>query len=193
MPPPIPRHAATMLGLALVAVLAGCNGAATVPPSAAPSPAATALPASTLPTPTGAAATPTPGAVASGDPLAGLSIGTDLFAKVPGAALTFAAPNDGTGRLFVGNQAGQIWVVGRDGTVQQQPFVDLRARIKSGGEQGLLGLAVHPAFPVDPRVFVDFTNKDGDTVVASLTVDPGDENRLDPDSFKQLLFIDQPF
>jgi glucose/arabinose dehydrogenase len=192
------RHAAAtlVLGVTLLAGLAACDGAATPPPSVAPTATPASVQATSAPTslaPASAGATSPPSPVASRDPIAGLSIGTAPFAKVPGAALTMAAPNDGTGRLFVGNQAGQVWVVGRDGTVQREPFVDLRARIRSGGEQGLLGLAVHPAFPVDPRVFVDFTNKDGDTVIASLTVDPANENRLDPASFKQLLFIDQPF
>ncbi len=34
-----------------------------------------------------------------------------------------------------------------------------RAEIKSGGEQGLLGLAFHPDFPTDPRFFVDYTDR----------------------------------
>ena len=103
------------------------------------------------------------------------------------------APDDGTGRVFVGNQEGQIWVVERDGAVQATPLVDLDARIQSGGEQGLLGIALHPAFPTDPRLFVHYSNNDGDTVIGSLTLVPGDSNRFDPNSFEQLLFIDQPY
>ena len=115
------------------------------------------------------------------------------FAKVDGGALAIAAPDDGTGRLFVVAQDGRIWVVKADGTTLSEPLVDLRSSIKSGGEQGLLGLALHPGFPTDPHLYVDFTNPDGDTVVASLTVDPADPNRADPATLKQLLFQKQPF
>jgi glucose/arabinose dehydrogenase len=72
-------------------------------------------------------------------------------------------------------------------------MVDLSDRLRSGGEQGLLGLAVHPDFPTDARVFVNFTDLSGDTVIASLGVDQDDTNRIDPESFRQILFIDQPY
>jgi glucose/arabinose dehydrogenase len=102
------------------------------------------------------------------------------------------APDDGTGRLLVAAQDGRVWVI-QDGAVLTQPAVDLGPRIRSGGEQGLLGIAAHPDFPSDPRFFVNYTDEAGDTIVASLRVDPGDPNRIDPDSHRRLLFIDQPY
>jgi glucose/arabinose dehydrogenase len=101
---------------------------------------------------------------------------------------------DDSGRLLVAAQDGRIWVVGADGTVSPTPMLDLRPRIVSGGEQGLLGIAPHPSFPDDPRVFVDFTDLNGDTVVASFRLDGSHgTDRLDPDSFEQILFVDQPY
>src|SRR5947207_2767991 len=47
---------------------------------------------------------------------------------------------DGSGRLFVVEQAGVIRVI-RDGAALDRPFLDIRDRIASGGERGLLGLA----------------------------------------------------
>ena len=41
-------------------------------------------------------------------------------------------------------------------------MLDIGSQITSGGEQGLLGVATHPTFPTDPRVFISFTNTDGD-------------------------------
>ena len=108
-------------------------------------------PATTAPLPTGAP---------------GFSLTLQPFATIDGAPLAIAAPDDGTGRLFVVSQDGRIWVVKADGTTLPDPLVDLRSLVKSGGEQGLLGLALHPGFPTDPRFYVDFTNADGDTVVA---------------------------
>jgi glucose/arabinose dehydrogenase len=95
--------------------------------------------------------------------------------------------------LFIAAQDGRIWLVQADGTVAPSPMADLSARVRSGGEQGLLGLALHPRFPSDPRVFVNYTDDDGDSVIASLTVDPADATRLDPASEHRILFVDQPY
>src|SRR5947208_1620228 len=85
----------------------------------------------------------------------------------------FAAPvafvQDPTDRAvqFVVQQGGRIRVV-RSGTVLPADFIDLSSSIVAGGEQGLLGLAFAPDAAVSRRVFVNFTNRSGDTVVARL-------------------------
>ena len=53
----------------------------------------------------------------------------------------------------------------RDGTTRARPLLDLSGQITTGGERGLLGIALHPGFPADPRIFVDYTDRDGNTVV----------------------------
>ncbi len=65
---------------------------------------------------------------------------------------------------FVVEQAGRIRVL-RDGVLLATPFIDLSASIASGGERGLLGLALPPDASSN-RFFVNFTNRSGDTVVA---------------------------
>ena len=181
--------------MALTAVaLAGCssNRPSTAPSTGAASPGGT--PPAVASQPPGSA-TPgqSPAAVQSPAALGDIGIKLEPFATVPGGPLAIAAPEDGSGRLFVAAQDGKIWVVARDGTVRPEPMVDLDPRLRSGGEQGLLGLALHPEFPTDPRAFVNYTDNSGDTIVASLTLVPNDPNRLDPASHRQLLFVDQPF
>jgi glucose/arabinose dehydrogenase len=99
---------------------------------------------------------------------------------------------DGSGRLFVVEQAGRIRVV-KDGTLVEKPFLDITGRIASGGERGLLGLAFHPDYPTDPRFFVNYTDRDGNTVVSSFTVSGTDPDVADPDSETALMHIGQPF
>lgn len=99
---------------------------------------------------------------------------------------------DGSGRLFVLEQAGTVRVV-RDGALVDRPFLDIHDRVASGGERGLLGLAFHPDYPKDPRFFVDYTNLDGNTVVASFVVDPNAPDVADQTSQTILLTIDQPY
>lgn len=99
---------------------------------------------------------------------------------------------DGSGRLFVAEQAGRIRIVKGDALVDR-PFIDIRDRIASGGERGLLGVTFHPDYPTDPRFFVDYTDRDGNTVVSQFRVSGTDPDLADPDSEVVLLHIDQPF
>ena len=96
-------------------------------------------------------------------------------------------------RLFVAEQGGRIFVV-KDGEVLRDPFADLTSRLTSrSNEQGLLGLAFHPDFPRDPRVFVNYSEKgSGATVVAALSVDPTEPDRALP-AERRLLRIEQPY
>ena len=86
---------------------------------------------------------------------------------------------DGSGRLFVAEQAGRIRIV-KDGALLDRPFLDITGRIASGGERGLLGLAFHPDYPTDPRFFVDYTDRDGNTVVSPFRVSATDPRRRRP-------------
>jgi glucose/arabinose dehydrogenase len=86
-------------------------------------------------------------------------------------ATGFSAPvavvQDPTDRnvFFVVQQNGHLRAV-RGGAVLQADFLDLSASVLSGGEQGLLGLAFAPDYATSQRFFVNFTNRQGDTVVA---------------------------
>ena len=98
---------------------------------------------------------------------------------------------DGSGKLFANEQDGVIRVIGPDGAVRVQPFLDIRGLVLSGGERGLLGLAFHPGFPKQPRIFVDYTRvPDGATVIAEFRATT---DRADPASQRVLLLIPQPF
>jgi glucose/arabinose dehydrogenase len=72
-------------------------------------------------------------------------------------------PDDRT-VFFALEQAGRIRLV-RNRTVEQD-FLDLRGVVSSGGERGLLGMALAPDFAQSGRFFVNFTNSNGDTVIA---------------------------
>jgi glucose/arabinose dehydrogenase len=103
------------------------------------------------------------------------------------------AANDGSGRLFVNERGGRIRVIGPDGHLQAGAFVDLGNRLTAGGERGLLGVAFHPEFAGNRRLFVHYSRAgDGATVVSELRAS-ADLATADPSSERVLLTVAQPF
>jgi glucose/arabinose dehydrogenase len=76
-----------------------------------------------------------------------------------------AAPGDK--RLFVVEQEGTIRTV-RAGHVSATPYADLRRFVTAGGERGLLSVAFSPSFASDGRLYVYFTNKQGNEAIWEL-------------------------
>ncbi|HVL54424.1 MAG TPA: PQQ-dependent sugar dehydrogenase [Vitreimonas sp.] len=172
-----------------IVLLAACAGGATDPPSPdGPSPGRS-VPA----TPTGPASPPAPTSTASGEPRpfdpAAVTITLEPVVEIPGAPLAIAAPDDGSGRLYVAERGGRIWTVG-EGQRGDQPFLDIATRVTAGGEQGLLGLAFHPDFPEDPRLFIYYTDRNQDNVVAERRIDPADPERADGEYEREILRMD---
>ena len=63
-------------------------------------------------------------------------------------------------------QGGRIRVV-QPAATTSTVFLDITSRVLSGGERGLLGLAFHPQFATNRRIYVNYTRiPDGATVVA---------------------------
>lgn len=111
---------------------------------------------------------------------------------VSGVTRPVAIAHAGDARLFITLQDGRIVIW--DGTrLLPEPFLDIRARVTSGGERGLLSVAFHPRYRENGFFFVNYTDLGGDTVVARFKVSAADPNRADPASFRQILFVDQPF
>ncbi len=101
------------------------------------------------------------------------------------------------GVLYAVQQNGVVQTV-QGSTVLPTPFLDVRAAILSGGERGLLGMAFAPDTS-SGRVFVNFTNPNGDTVVARFRRSAANPLMVDPASRFDLRwpsgnrFISQPF
>jgi glucose/arabinose dehydrogenase len=102
--------------------------------------------------------------------------------------LVTAAPG-APGLLYVVEQGGLVRVV-KGGTILSQPFLDVRALIRSGGEQGLLGLAFAPDYAKSRQFVVDYTDRNGNTRVVRYR---SDGTKALPASAKQLLFVKQPY
>ena len=100
---------------------------------------------------------------------------------------------DGSGRLVVLEQAGLARIGSTTGG-EWAEWLDLRQRVTSEGEQGLLSLAFHPSFKDNGRLYVYYTVGAGDVVLSEFRVPPGKRaGRPDPQSERTLIRIDQRF
>jgi glucose/arabinose dehydrogenase len=100
---------------------------------------------------------------------------------------------DGSGRLFIVEKRGRILIL-KDGQLMPAPFLDIVGKVDSRHtEQGLLGLAFHPPYYQTGLFFVNYTDKNGNTVIARFHVSPDDTNRADPASDVDLLHVAQPY
>jgi glucose/arabinose dehydrogenase len=99
---------------------------------------------------------------------------------------------DGSGRLFIVEQDGRIWV-NQEGVTLPEPFLDIDERVGSdSNEQGLLGLAFHADYEQNGFFFVNYTNIQGDTVVSRFQVS-ADAHLADAASELVLLQQNQPY
>jgi glucose/arabinose dehydrogenase len=109
-----------------------------------------------------------------------------------GGPLGLVDPDDGSQRLFIVQKSGVVLIY-VDKQVIETPFLDISGLTSQSSEQGLLGLDFHPDFKNNGQFYVDYTDVNGDTVVARYRVSGDDPNVADPNSAEQLLFVDQPF
>jgi glucose/arabinose dehydrogenase len=174
------RGAALLLALALAAV--GCSGnsadqaatatttapATTVAPSTSEAPSSTAAPAQTATS-------------------AQFRAARVRLAKVATLEQPVAmAVRPGDRALYLVEQVGRVRAV-RGGQLDPTPVVDISAKVRAGGEQGLLGLAFSP----DGRfLYLAYTDRDGNHQVSELTMRG---QRADPGSERSLLHFDDPF
>src|ERR1044071_2676278 len=95
---------------------------------------------------------------------------------------------DGTGRLFVVEQGGRIRIL-KNGALLSTPFLDIAARLSTGGERGLLGLAFPPGFAATQRFYVYYTNPSGDIRIARYRVSAGNADVADAGSEQVVITI----
>jgi len=105
--------------------------------------------------------------------------------------LFLTGAGDGSGRLFVAEKGGRIRTARRGSRVDPQAFLDISNKVSTGGEQGLLGLAFPPDFAAKKRFYVDYTDVNGDTIIARYRV--GSNGRAEAGSEQVLMKIPQPF
>ena len=115
-------------------------------------------------------------------------VGLTQVAGVARAIVLATRPGDP--HLYVGTQDGKV-VATVDGIATSTPTLDLGALVRSGGEQGLLGMTFDPD---GAHLYVHYSGRSGETVVAEYTVSiPGDRPAFAATSTaRTLLTVEQP-
>ncbi len=128
-------------------------------------------------------------AIASVDALTTQRVARDLHFPV------YVCAPPGDARLFIVEQTGRIRI-SEDGQLRPIPFLDvgtLLPDVTGEDERGLLGLTFHPDYRTNRFFYVNYTDRQGRTVVARYTTLVIDPHRADPASALEILRIDQPY
>lgn len=133
------------------------------------------------------------------------SLSIELLAEGLTAPIQLEEPADGSGRKFIVQQDGLVRVLGADGKLASEPFLDLRSRMvaleQNFDERGLLGFVLHPQFARNGRVFASYSaplragapqSWNYTRRISEFSANPGDLSRIDAASERVLLEIDWP-
>lgn len=117
------------------------------------------------------------------------SLRLDLVYSDFDAPLQVANAADGSGRLFVVEKEGSVYAIDTE-SGERTTYLDLSEAVSTTSEQGLLSIAFSPEFSNDRRLYVDYTDLGGDTVVSRMTERGG---VADATTEEVLLGVEQPY
>jgi glucose/arabinose dehydrogenase len=146
---------------------------------------------------------------------AALELGFETIVSNLTSPTVLTHAGDGSGRLFVAEQTGEILIIDGGGSLLPEPFLDLSDEMTNltvfaafgyedpglnpfYDERGLLGLAFHPGYETNGRFFVYYSSPkttggiDHESIVAEYQVSATNANAADPASESVILRVDQP-
>jgi glucose/arabinose dehydrogenase len=180
-------------GWMLALVLAACSPDAADDPAPTTSAATVPAPITTTSTSSSTSTTSTvPDTTTTTEPLpplVGLAV-EPVASGLSQPVLLISPP--GSDRRFVVERVGTVRELRADGAVVGEPYIDLRDRVNSGGiEQGLLGMAFHPLFADNGRIFVYYYHGADTTRLVELIAEPA-ASAVDVATERVMLTLDKP-
>ncbi len=115
----------------------------------------------------------------------------ELFAS--GITDPVCIANAGDSRLFIVSQPGYIYIIDETGNVNPTPFLDIHNKVQYGGEQGLLGVAFHPAYNENGYFYVNYIGNGDSTHISRFNVSSSNPDLAESSSEMKLLTLYQPF
>ncbi len=151
------RVTSTLVALLLLSACSSTSGVTTPPPTDR----VAVTPSTTLPE--SESATSTTARAATGS-LADASVA--LVPVATGNVPITGALNPSSNEIWIGERGGTIRIL--EGAELSDPVLDLTSRTRTDGERGLLGMAFSPA---GDRLYVHYSDLNGDTVISEFPVD----------------------
>uniref|UniRef100_A0A3Q4I5G8 HHIP like 1 n=1 Tax=Neolamprologus brichardi TaxID=32507 RepID=A0A3Q4I5G8_NEOBR len=113
--------------------------------------------------------------------------------------LAMVHANDGTHRFFVAEQVGLVWTYLPDRSKLERPFLNITQAVLTssweGDERGFLGLAFHPKYKYNGKLYVYYSVEvgfDERIRISEFHVSANDMNEVDHTSERVILEIDEP-
>jgi len=94
-------------------------------------------------------------------------------------------------RMFIVERDGKI-KMSDDGNILPYTFLNISAKVSSGGERGLLGFAFDPDFDLNRTIYVNYTNTVGNSVIAAYVADD-DSLFVNPLTETIFFTVNQPY
>ena len=186
---PVTRTARGLTAAALVSLLlGGCFGDSTQSPEPAPPAASSVSPYGLDARPANATCRAWP------RPTAASSITLEPYADVTveGVSISMMVqPPKDNSRWYFTELPGTVKTFTGSGA-DVSTVLDITPKVRFGGEMGLLGIAIHPDFPEDPRIFLAYTGGDPIVLTVSSFTTPDGGATLDPASEQVVFKIDHP-
>jgi len=120
-----------------------------------------------------------------------IDLGLEAVATGLSSPLLVTHAGDDSGRLFVVEQTGRIRII-KDGSLVAAPFIDISRSVAKGGERGLLGLAFHPGYKTNGKLYLSYTDLNGTSVIREYRISTNPD-RVNGSSGRTLLRVKQPY
>jgi glucose/arabinose dehydrogenase len=143
---------------------------------------------------------------ATEEPMADMtSVGLELVAEGFTSPVALTPVPDDSGRLFLADRSGQIYIISADGEVMEQSFLDIADRMVALNadydERGLLGMVFHPDYANTGLFYVYYSaplradapaDWNHTSHISEFGVSADNPDTADPASERVLMQIDQP-
>ena len=109
--------------------------------------------------------------------------------------VSVAAPNDGTGRVFIIERPGVIQVI-KGGKKLKRPYIDLKDKtISSFLELGMFSMAFHPDFKTNGKVYICYADLwfNGASMIIEYQQSKKNPDQLDVETARVIMQIDFPY
>jgi glucose/arabinose dehydrogenase len=133
-------------------------------------------------------------AVLAGAPPAAAAPGVEAHrvASLAAPVQAVSAPGKRNRKLtFVVERAGRVMVVDSGG-LRRRPFLDIRDRVRSGGEEGLLSIAFAPDYRESRRLYAYYTDRDSNIRVSGFRARRGSKPVVRAGSERRVIVIPHP-